>query len=164
VYAYRSFSPAPYSVRKNPEIPPPPQNWNEYRRPWRRRRTHQDLRARKARAARARHRAPGRLRVRQPKDREIEGDWIFRGAARRAFRKRGLLVGGQLNFAPLIGNSQASQGGSPRGHRPPPAKWILAISGHWLDHQTTAQSHRISEDSDARAVRRRRSAWRSVTA
>ena len=37
-----------------------------------------------------------------PKDREIEGDWIFSGRCKGAFRKRGLLVGGQLNFAPLM--------------------------------------------------------------
>jgi Zn-dependent protease with chaperone function len=37
-----------------------------------------------------------------PKDREIEGDWIFSGRCAGAFRKRGLLVGGQLDFAPLM--------------------------------------------------------------
>ncbi|PYT35418.1 MAG: hypothetical protein DMG58_02220 [Acidobacteria bacterium] len=37
-----------------------------------------------------------------PKDREIEGDWIFSGSCAGAFRKRGLLVGGQLDFAPLM--------------------------------------------------------------
>jgi Zn-dependent protease with chaperone function len=38
-----------------------------------------------------------------PKDREIEGDWIFSGRCAGAFRKRGLLVGGQFDFAPLMG-------------------------------------------------------------
>lgn len=37
-----------------------------------------------------------------PKDREIEGDWIFSGRCAGAFRKRGLLLGGELQFAPLI--------------------------------------------------------------
>jgi Zn-dependent protease with chaperone function len=37
-----------------------------------------------------------------PKDREVEGDWIFSGRCAGAFRKRGLLVGGQLQFAPLM--------------------------------------------------------------
>jgi len=36
------------------------------------------------------------------KDREFEGDWIFSGRCAGAFRKRGLLVGGQLHFAPLM--------------------------------------------------------------
>ena len=37
-----------------------------------------------------------------PKDREIEGDWVFSGRCAGAFRKRGLLVGGQFDFAPLM--------------------------------------------------------------
>ncbi len=37
-----------------------------------------------------------------PKDRNVEGDWIFSGRCAGAFRKRGLLVGGQLQFAPLM--------------------------------------------------------------
>jgi len=37
-----------------------------------------------------------------PKDREVEGDWIFSGRCAGAFLKRGLLVGGQLDFAPLM--------------------------------------------------------------
>src|SRR5579872_1353151 len=37
-----------------------------------------------------------------PKDREIEGDWMFKGSCSGAFLRRGLLVGGRLQFAPLI--------------------------------------------------------------
>ncbi len=37
-----------------------------------------------------------------PKDREVEGDWIFSGRCAGAFFKRGLLVGGRLDFAPLM--------------------------------------------------------------
>jgi len=37
-----------------------------------------------------------------PKDREVEGDWKFSGACQGAFRKRGLLIGGQIEFAPLM--------------------------------------------------------------
>jgi Zn-dependent protease with chaperone function len=37
-----------------------------------------------------------------PKDREVDGDWKFSGACQGAFRKRGLLIGGGLEFAPLM--------------------------------------------------------------
>jgi len=37
-----------------------------------------------------------------PKDRNVEGDWIFSGRCAGAFRKRGLLVGGQILFTPLM--------------------------------------------------------------
>jgi len=37
-----------------------------------------------------------------PKDREVEGDWLFSGRCTGAFLKRGLLVGGQLDFGPLM--------------------------------------------------------------
>ena len=37
-----------------------------------------------------------------PKDRDVEGDWIFAGRCAGAFRKRGLLVGGEIQFAPLM--------------------------------------------------------------
>ena len=37
-----------------------------------------------------------------PKDRDVEGDRIFSGRCAGAFRKRGLLVGGRLQFGPLM--------------------------------------------------------------
>jgi Zn-dependent protease with chaperone function len=37
-----------------------------------------------------------------PKDRGVDGDWIFSGRCAGAFRRRGLLVGGQIQFAPLM--------------------------------------------------------------
>ncbi|MBZ5595774.1 MAG: M48 family metalloprotease [Acidobacteriia bacterium] len=37
-----------------------------------------------------------------PKDRDVAGDWVFSGRCAGAFRKRGLLVGGQFQFAPLV--------------------------------------------------------------
>lgn len=38
-----------------------------------------------------------------PKDRDVAGDWVFSGRCAGAFRKRGLLVGGQMQFASLVG-------------------------------------------------------------
>jgi len=37
-----------------------------------------------------------------PKDREANGDWVFSGRCSGALLKRGLLIGGQLRFAPLL--------------------------------------------------------------
>ncbi len=37
-----------------------------------------------------------------PKDREVDGDWVFAGRCDGAFRRRGLQVGGQIQFAPLM--------------------------------------------------------------
>jgi Zn-dependent protease with chaperone function len=37
-----------------------------------------------------------------PKDREVDGDWKFSGACAGAFRKRGLLIGGEIEFPPLM--------------------------------------------------------------
>ena len=37
-----------------------------------------------------------------PKDKEVAGGWVFAGRCAGAFRKRGLLVGGQIEFAPLM--------------------------------------------------------------
>jgi len=37
-----------------------------------------------------------------PKDRAVDGDWVFSGRCDGAFRRRGLLVGGQIQFAPLM--------------------------------------------------------------
>ena len=37
-----------------------------------------------------------------PKDRAVEGDWVFSGRCAGAFLRRGLLVGGQIQFAPLM--------------------------------------------------------------
>ena len=37
-----------------------------------------------------------------PKDREVDGDWFFSGRCDGALRRRGLLVGGQIDFAPLM--------------------------------------------------------------
>ena len=37
-----------------------------------------------------------------PKESTVDGDWRFSGKCVGAFRKRGLLVGGQIQFAPLI--------------------------------------------------------------
>jgi len=37
-----------------------------------------------------------------PKDRDVAGDWVFSGRCAGALRKRGLLVGGQIQFAPLV--------------------------------------------------------------
>src|SRR5579864_2168597 len=36
------------------------------------------------------------------KDRESDDDWVFAGSCEHAFRRRGLLAGGTLNFAPLV--------------------------------------------------------------
>src|SRR5689334_12191724 len=41
-------------------------------------------------------------RFENPKDRDVEGDWVFAGRCAGAFRKRGLLVGGQIQFTPLM--------------------------------------------------------------
>ena len=38
-----------------------------------------------------------------PKDRDVAGDWVFSGRCAGAFRKRGLLVGGQIQFGLLVG-------------------------------------------------------------
>ena len=37
-----------------------------------------------------------------PRDRAIDGDWVFSGRCDGAFRRRGLLVGGQIQFASLM--------------------------------------------------------------
>jgi len=37
-----------------------------------------------------------------PKDRDVDGDWIFAGRCGGAFRKRRLLVAGELQFTPLM--------------------------------------------------------------
>jgi Zn-dependent protease with chaperone function len=37
-----------------------------------------------------------------PKEFEVDGDWKFSGACAGAFRKRGLLIGGRIEFAPLM--------------------------------------------------------------
>jgi Zn-dependent protease with chaperone function len=37
-----------------------------------------------------------------PKDLDVDGDRIFSGRCEGAFRKRGLLIGGQIQFAPLM--------------------------------------------------------------
>ena len=37
-----------------------------------------------------------------PKDREVDGDWVFSGRCDGAFLRRGLLVGGHIQFGPLM--------------------------------------------------------------
>ena len=44
-----------------------------------------------------------------PKDRGVEGDWAFSGRCPGAFRKKGLLVAGGIQFAPLIAVLQRAQ-------------------------------------------------------
>jgi len=75
-----------------------------------------------------------------PKDREVDGDWVFSGRCDGAFLRRGLLVGGHIQFGPLLQVLNSAQVQRlDIAIRHPRAGFAQFTEAGWT-HETTAQS------------------------